>query len=503
MLIGYPSAETEGLLAVSRLVLAVTFGVAGFAKARDPEGSSEAMRELAVPRRLVPPLSVCLPSMELGLAFLLLWADTAVIGSAVALALLLSFIALTASNLARRRVPNCGCFGKDHATPAGLPGMCRNVFLAALAGLVLWYSAADPGPDVLTWVNALSLPRRLVLLAGLAVVGIAWARPEIVRRLIPLPRQGVPREAQTGAVRLTNATPSWPNRRGPAFVRSARGIELTIGMATYRDFDGVYFTLQALRLYQDLSNTELLVVDNYGCGDTKAFVQEWAKGRYILARDVVGTAAPRELVFQEAVGKAVLCCDSHVLFHPGVIGRLRQYYRDHPDCADLLQGPLVFDDGCFIATHMEPLWREQMWGTWATDPRGLDPDGEPFEIPMQGLGAFSSRKEAWLGFNPDFRGFGGEEGYIHEKFRQAGRRNLCLPWFRWMHRFGRPAGVPFPLRVEDKFRNYLLGHAELGLDTRPVVEHFSRYLQEEQVRAVLQDVLGQKPETAMEASGLR
>ena len=38
-------------------------------------------------------------------------------------------------------------------------------------------------------------------------------------------------------------------------------VALTIGMATYDDFDGVYFTLQALRLYQDLLDTELLVVD--------------------------------------------------------------------------------------------------------------------------------------------------------------------------------------------------------------------------------------------------
>ena len=38
-------------------------------------------------------------------------------------------------------------------------------------------------------------------------------------------------------------------------------MELTVGMATYRDFDGVYFTLQALRLYQDMEGVELLVVD--------------------------------------------------------------------------------------------------------------------------------------------------------------------------------------------------------------------------------------------------
>jgi hypothetical protein len=267
-------------------------------------------------------------------------------------------------------------------------------------------------------------------------------------------------------------------------------IELTIGMATYNDFDGAYFTLQALRLYQDLSHVELLVIDNYGCEHTKNLVEGWLKGRYLRATEVVGTAAPRELVFREARGNAVLCCDSHVLFAPGVIARLKQYYREHPDCQDLLQGPMLYDDGHLLATHFEPRWREQMWGVWASDPRGQDPEGEPFEIPMQDLGIFSCRKSAWLGFHPGFRGFGGEEGYLHEKFRQAGRRCLCLPWLRWMHRFGRPAGVQYPLIVEDKLRNYMLGHAELGLDLVPVLEHFAQYLPKTRVLAVAEQALG-------------
>jgi lipid II:glycine glycyltransferase (peptidoglycan interpeptide bridge formation enzyme) len=268
-------------------------------------------------------------------------------------------------------------------------------------------------------------------------------------------------------------------------------VALTIGMATYNDFDGVYFTIQALRLYQDLRDTELLVIDNYGCERTKEFVEGWAKGRYVLATEAVGTAAPRDLVFREARGEAVLCCDSHILFAPGAIARLKAYYREHPGCVDLLQGPLVYDDLQFIATHFEPTWRDQMWGTWETDPRGEDPEGEPFEIPMQGLGVFSCRKCAWPGFNPRFRGFGGEEGYIHEKVRQAGGRCLCLPWFRWVHRFGRPGGEPYPLTVDDKFRNYLIGHAELGLDLQPVFEHFSEHLPEDSVRAIAEEVLGQ------------
>jgi hypothetical protein len=130
-----------------------------------------------------------------------------------------------------------------------------------------------------------------------------------------------------------------------------------------------------------------------------------------------------------------------------------------------------------------------MWGVWATDPRGSDPDGEPFEIPMQGLGAFSCRTDAWPGFHPGFRGFGGEEGYVHEKFRRAGQRCLCLPWLRWVHRFGRPRGTPYPLLVEDKLRNYLLGHLELGLDPAPVLAHFSQFLTADRVARTYEEAV--------------
>ena len=110
--------------------------------------------------------------------------------------------------------------------------------------------------------------------------------------------------------------------------------ELTIGMATYRDFDGVYFTVQALRLYQDLGDTELLVIDNYGCEDTRKFVGDVPGARYIRLEGVTGTALPRDRVFREATGEAVLCVDCHILLVPGAIARLRRYYREHPDCLD-------------------------------------------------------------------------------------------------------------------------------------------------------------------------
>jgi glycosyltransferase involved in cell wall biosynthesis len=275
-------------------------------------------------------------------------------------------------------------------------------------------------------------------------------------------------------------------------------------MATFRDFDGVYFTVQALRLYQDIRDVEILVVDNYGCTATRDFVEGGAAARYVFAPRPVGTSAPRDLVFREARGEAVLCLDSHVLLAPGVLGRLKRFYRAHPDCHDLLQGPLVDDDLQSLASHCEPVWQTNFWGRWALDPRAeAEPAEEPFDIPMQGLGLFSCRKAAWPGFHRGFRGFGGEEGYIHEKFRRLGRRCLCLPWLRWVHRFPRPAGVPYPIRIIDRITNYLIGHREVGLDDAPVLKHFRTTTGENEIRQALRNADAIQPRPAAPAAAGR
>ncbi len=46
------------------------------------------------------------------------------------------------------------------------------------------------------------------------------------------------------------------------------------------------------------------------------------------------------------------------------------------------------------------------------------------------------------------------------------------------------------MTVEDKFRNYIIGHAELGLDLAPAMAHFSEHLPEERVLAVAIEALG-------------
>ncbi|MDP1793718.1 MAG: glycosyltransferase [Acidimicrobiales bacterium] len=265
--------------------------------------------------------------------------------------------------------------------------------------------------------------------------------------------------------------------------------ELTIGMATYDDYDGTYFTIQALRMYHDVNDVELLVIDNFGSDRTHRFLAQLPNTRYVRSTERTGTAAPRNLVFQEAAAELVVCCDSHVLFLPGAIDALRDYFRMHPDSRDLIQGPLVTDDLTAAWSHFADRWGDAMWGQWDLDPRAMDPSGDAFEIPMQGLGVFACRKDAWLGFSDDFREFGGEEGYIHEKFRQAGQRSLCLPAFRWVHRFSVPEAIKFPISTESKLRNYIVGFTELGLDLRPVLQHFAEFLPGDKIAAITADAL--------------
>ena len=269
--------------------------------------------------------------------------------------------------------------------------------------------------------------------------------------------------------------------------------KLTVGMATYDDYDGFYFSLQALRLFhrEILDTTEFLLVDNHPDGacaaELKSFDSRIPNFRYVPHSARRGTSA-RDVVFEEAAGEFVLCMDSHVLLVPGAVKRLSDYVEANNQTSDLLQGPLVYDDLTNISTHFSPEWGGGMYGRWACDERGKDPDAAPFEIPMQGMGVFACRRAAWPGFNPNFRGFGGEEGYIHEKFRQRGGRTLCLPFLRWMHRFNRPNGVPYPNTWQDRIRNYVIGFRELGLATGPMEEHFSTLLGNDVAKSIFKAI---------------
>lgn len=245
--------------------------------------------------------------------------------------------------------------------------------------------------------------------------------------------------------------------------------------------------------------------------------------RVIPFTDYHGTAAAKNHAIAHARGEYILAVDCHVLLFPGVIDRLLSYYREHPDTNDLYTGILVYDDFRTQQTHLDDRLRGGMWGTWGLawgcecngpafsithDPpdkranvRRLVPGYEPvahcrcgkefprvawhgherhfraagfrpktddndppFEIPGMGMFLFSCRREAWPGFHPEFRGFGGEESYISGVFRQRGDRHLCLPWLKAVHRFGRDVPVSHAVvKNYDKVRNLVIGRQALGL----------------------------------------
>lgn len=248
-----------------------------------------------------------------------------------------------------------------------------------------------------------------------------------------------------------------------------------------------------------------------------------------------GTTQTRERIFAEAAGEAVLVMDCHVLPFPGAIQGLLNYYRQHPTCMDLISGPLFYDPLVGWDTQFNDVFRSEMWGVWGgawrcgCSPQGkkftvvparpgilrcsemldqLRPAGEcplckkeipaelvehawqeqllqvgyqpcggrrdeePFEIPAMGLGLFSCRRDAWLGFHPHFREFGGEEMYIHEKFRQAGRKVICLPDLPWWHKFQRVGGPKYGFTKLGKVRNLVLGHEEIGRPLDRIRSHF-------------------------------
>lgn len=289
--------------------------------------------------------------------------------------------------------------------------------------------------------------------------------PEALRVLREVARRFEEQEERTRPI--PDATPPGSPRR------------LTVGMAVYDDFDGAFFTVEALRLYHPelLDEVELVVLDNHPESPTAEHLKRLDRKipgyRYVPFRGYRGTAV-RDLVFREAQGEHVVCLDPHVLLRTGALAAIVAHLDDHPD--DFVQGPLLREDGSVFATHFEAEWGEGMYGRWTVDDRGLDPAGPAFEIPMSGLGLFACRRDRWPGFNPRFRGFGGEEGYLHEKVRLGGGRTVCLPAAGYVHRFARPDGLPYLNLWDDRIRNYVIGWSEVGLDPTTIDAHFRELL---------------------------
>jgi hypothetical protein len=271
--------------------------------------------------------------------------------------------------------------------------------------------------------------------------------------------------------------------------------KLTIGMATYDDYDGLYFTIQAIRMYHSevLDDIEFVIIDNNpesNHGKAIRDLTDWIKEPFqYLPFTKYKSTTVKNKVFELADTPYVLCIDSHVFLEQGSLKKLINFYDNKLDDGNLLQGPIIYDDLKHYSTHFDFTWGGHMWGTWQTDERGNKSDNDPFEIPSQGMGLFSCRKDSWLGFNKEFRGFGGEEGYIHKKYIKHGKRTLCLPFLRWLHRFNRPNGVMYPNKYDERFRNYMIGFHELNLPTNELKEHFKDVLSKDKQSEIEKEVI--------------
>lgn len=273
---------------------------------------------------------------------------------------------------------------------------------------------------------------------------------------------------------------------------------LTIGMSTYDDFDGVYFTIQALRMYHSICDTndiEIIVLDNNPEGvhgqELQKFIAGWTNGngKYVPIKDK-SSSFNKYKVVDHASGQYVLILDCHVLLASNAIETLLNYYSSHPDCKDLIQGPLLYDDLRNLSTEFKDEWRGDMYGIWHNSPEAYS-KGEPFEIKLQGMGLCSFEKKNWPGICPYFKGFGGEEGYIAEKFRRNGGKNICIPQLKWVHRFGRPNGVKYPLILEDRIWNYFVGWLEITKDPNhhmivDTYNHFKTRIPQESLDNILE-----------------
>ena len=273
--------------------------------------------------------------------------------------------------------------------------------------------------------------------------------------------------------------------------------KLTIGICVYDDYDGAFFTLQSLRLHHAdvMDRVEFVIINNNPYSPSgeslKSYINIITQPKTYVEFTKYSSPFLKGKIFDLAETDYVLVLDCHVLLIPGSLRKLLEYYDNNEDNGNLLQGPLLYDDLKSVATHFDftdKKWSSLMWGKWATDKRYKSKYTKPFEIPGTGMGLFSCRRKDWLGFNDMFRGFGGEEGYIHEKFRVNGKTTMCLPFLQWNHRFGRPLGINYNVDVKERFRNYMIGFNEVGKDINEVIDNFKDVVSEQYIEEVKQEL---------------
>ncbi len=323
---------------------------------------------------------------------------------------------------------------------------------------------------------------------------------------------------------------------------------LTLGFAHRDDFQGAWATIQSIRLHHPeiLSKVEFVVIDNSPEGSQHspklqgvvANARSTGPVNLVKMSQLVGTSYTRAEIFKYASGKFVAFFDCHIFFAPGSLAKLIEFLEQNPESKDIYSGPLAWDSLMSGSDHFDPVWGGEMLGRWsviwktrdgrrfvcrenqitrnvdfhddATRERvdlGFGSFGwagherilaergctlmvhsnEPYEIPGMGLGLCVIRKDAWPGMPEGLGGFGGEELHLHEVVRQKGGKAICLPFLKWLHRFGYVGATPYPNITEEKLRNNLVWEKHLkaiqvkpfsyyDYDPAKCVEHFREFI---------------------------
>ncbi len=150
---------------IIRLLLSAVFGIAGLAKLHDPAGSKKAFDGFGVPDALARPLVYILPVFEIAVAVSLLFVSSSWYAAIAAAGMLAVFTIAMLYQIANGNAPDCHCFGQIHSEPVGAASIVRNVFLAMLAGFLVFSGRSAQGMSL---VNS----DQDALIAGFGLVAI-------------------------------------------------------------------------------------------------------------------------------------------------------------------------------------------------------------------------------------------------------------------------------------------------------------------------------------------
>jgi thiol-disulfide isomerase/thioredoxin/uncharacterized membrane protein YphA (DoxX/SURF4 family) len=180
------STAVESALFLARVLLFLVFLASGLGKILDVAGLRQALLGFGTPARLVSPLSVLLPFLEIAVAISLLSSPYARYGAVVALSILMLFGVVISVNLARGRRPKCHCFGPLYSKPISWSTLIRNGSLAAIAALVVVRGPGFDGFSAFLFLKTISTVEKIHLTAEATLFILAafggWLILQLIRQ---------------------------------------------------------------------------------------------------------------------------------------------------------------------------------------------------------------------------------------------------------------------------------------------------------------------------------